>query len=70
MPHHLAAKEAQCRCRSFDGGRCHFPMREQGASLQVTADQLTGMGLGAHWTPVKVKRALDRLASNEVCRAR
>lgn len=39
------------------------PMREQGASLQAIADQLTGMGLGDHWTPTKVKRALERLAS-------
>jgi DNA invertase Pin-like site-specific DNA recombinase len=39
------------------------PMREQGASLQAIADQLTSMGIGAHWTPTKVKRALERLAS-------
>jgi hypothetical protein len=38
-------------------------MREQGASLQATADQPRGTRLGARWTPVKVKRALDRLVS-------
>jgi DNA invertase Pin-like site-specific DNA recombinase len=37
------------------------PMRGQGMSLQQIASQLNGMGIaGGNWSPMKVKRALDR----------
>ena len=39
------------------------PMREQGMSLQAIADQLNTMGNSSIWSPMKVKRALDRVAS-------
>jgi len=40
------------------------PMREQGATLQAIADRLTAMGIGSRWTPMKVKRTLERLKSS------
>ena len=38
------------------------PMREQGMSLQAIADQLNTMGNSSIWSPMKVKRASDRVA--------
>ena len=57
-----AAKTAKADQAAQKVIRVIRPLREQGATLQAIADQLTGMGLGANWSPVKVKRALDRMA--------
>ncbi len=40
------------------------PMRERGMTLQAIAEELTNMGVGANWSPSKVKRTLDRMENN------
>ena len=59
----IAAKKAKADAAASKVLPIIKPMREQGATLQAIADQLTSMGIGANWSPAKVKRALDRLAS-------